>query len=129
MQVDAPGKSNRAELFSRLQEPKAASQMIDASLSTDDAGLLERYKVFSNGSNVQRDAYMLFTALTRGLSIALAIMEKDPSSDNREVFWEWSTKTETLLEEIADIATLYINRLSTGDVACTQFGDYCAVIK
>lgn len=56
-------------------------------------------------------------------------MEKDPSSDNREVPWEWSTKTETLLEEIGDVANLYITRLATGDIACTQFGDYGAVIK
>lgn len=128
-QVGAPGKSNRAELFSRLQELKVFSQIIDDGLSTDGAGLLERYKVLSNDPHVQRDAYILSTVLTRALIVAVAIIEKDPSSFNREVFWKWSTKTETLLEEIGDIANLYINRLATGDIACAQFGDFGAIIK
>lgn len=128
-QVAAQGKHNRAELLSRLQELKASSEVIDAGLFVEDASLFERYMVFSNDPVVQGDAYILSTALTRGLDVAIDVLEKDPSSRNREAFYKWSKKTETLLQEIGDVAHLFINRLATGDIACAQFADFGAIIK
>ena len=125
----APGKCNRINLLCQLQELKDSSPLTDAGLFVNDSGLLGRYEAFSNAQYVQSDGYIISTALCRGVDIALAILEKDPSASNRDIFWKWSKRTEVALEELGDIARLYINRLATGDIACTLFGDNGTLIK
>ena len=125
----APGKSNKADLLCRLQELKDSSPVTDAGLFVNDPGLLERYESFTNDQHVQNDGYILSTALTRGLDVALAILEKSPNACNIDVFWRWSKRTEAVLEEIGDIAILFINRLATGDIACSLLSDYGSLVK
>ena len=127
-QSRAPGINNGTGLAVRLQDLKDSTPATEDGLFVHDINLLERYDAFSNDPNVQQDAYIFSTALTRALDVALAILEKDQSESNREMFWRWSSKTERLLEEIGDIAHLFINRLATGDIACTLFSDYASVI-
>lgn len=125
----ASGRSNKTELFARLQELKDSTPATEAGLFVDDASLLKRYEAFSNDQTVQRDAFIYSTALDRGEDVALAILEKDASASNREMFWRWSSRTEALLEEIGDIAHLYMNRLATGDIACNLFSDRATLIE
>lgn len=40
----------------------------------------------------------MLTFTSDGTSIALAILEKDPTTHNKDVFWEWYAKTEGILE-------------------------------
>ncbi|KAL8826724.1 MAG: hypothetical protein Q9191_003620 [Dirinaria sp. TL-2023a] len=125
----APGKKNLISLLCQLQELKDSYPMTDAGLFINDAGLLKRYEAFSNDQYVQNDGYVISTALCRGIDVALAILEKDPSAFNREVFWKCSKRTERVLEELGDIHRLYINRLAAGDIACTLFDDNGTLIK
>ena len=125
----AAGKSNRIDLLCRLQELKDFSPPNEAGLSVNDSNLLERYESFSNDQHVQNDSYVMSTALCRGIVVAEAILEKNPSSFNKDVFWKWSKRTETILEELGDIARLFINRLATGDIACKLFSDFGTLIK
>ena len=125
----APGKSNRADLLCRLQELKDSSPVTDAGLFVNDPGLLERYESFTNDQHIQNDGYILSKALTRGLDVALAILEKSHSACNLDVFWRWSKRTEAVLEEIGDTVMLFINRLATGDIACSLLSDYGSLIK
>ena len=127
--ASAPGKSNRINLLWQLQELKDSAPLTDAGLFINDSGLLKRYEVFSNDQYVQNDGYIISTALCRGNDVALAILEKDESNLNRDIFWEWCKRKEAVLEELGDIARLYINRLATGDIACTLFGDYGSLIN
>ena len=123
------GKSNRIDLLCRLQELKDFSPPNEAGLIVNDSSLLERYESFSNDRLVQNDSFVMSTALCRGIDVAIAILEKNTSNFNKDVFWKWSKRTEAILEELGDIARLFINRCATGDIACTLFSDFGSLIK
>ena len=125
----APGRSNRNDLLCRLQELKDSSPMTEDGFSVSDVGLLQRYENFLDDRDVKNDSYVLSTALCRGIDVAIAILEKDTSAFNRDIFWKWLRRTETALEELGDITRLYINRRATGDIACTLFGDFGTLIE
>ncbi|KAL8811824.1 MAG: hypothetical protein Q9200_001496 [Gallowayella weberi] len=120
---------NNMDSYGRLQELQDFLPPTKDGLFVNDATLLGRYQALSNDEDVQKDGFLYSTVLWRGLDVALAIFEKADNVGNSETFWKWSERIETLLEEIGDVKRLFINRLATGDIACSQQGSYGAIIR
>ena len=122
-------RMNGNELLIQLQKLKDNKSTAQNGLYVNDPDLLRQYELFVNNESVHKDTFVLSTALSRGIDVALTIYEADSSVHNEEVFWQWSLRMESLLEKIGDIAQLYINRHATGDIVCMQSGDYGSLVK
>lgn len=121
-QAYASGINNRTVLLVRLAELKALSQ-------PDKTEVLQSWATFSEDPHVKADHFILSTVISAASDVALAILETNPSSRNRKIFWQWYEKAESINENLGDVLKLYIARQATGDIAATLFDDYGAILR
>lgn len=121
-QAYAFGINNRTVLLVRLAELKALSQ-------ADKIQVLQSWATFSEDPQLKADHFVLSTVISAASDVALAILETNPSSRNRKLFWQWYEKAESINEDLGDVLKLYIARQATGDIAAALFDDYGAILK
>lgn len=119
--VSASGISNRTVLLVRLAELKALSQ-------SDKTDVLRSWATFSEDVHVKADKYILSTAISAASDVALAILETNPNRRNRDIFWQWYKKAESINENLGDVMKVYNARQATGDIAASLFDDYGAIL-
>lgn len=119
--VSASGISNRTVLLVRLAELKALPQ-------SDKTDVLRSWATFSEDLHVKADKYILSTAISAASDVALAILETNPDRRNRDIFWQWYKKAESINENLGDVMKVYIARQATGDIAASLFDDYGAIL-
>lgn len=120
-QACASGINNRTVLLVRLAELKALSH-------ADKTEVLRSWATFSEDLRVKSDHFILSTALNIASDVALDILKTNPSYRNRDIFWQWYKKAESMNENLGDVWKLYIARQATGDIAAKLFNDYSAIL-
>lgn len=113
---------NRTVLLVRLAELKALSQ-------ADKSEMLRSWATFSDDPQVKSDPFILSTAISLACDVALDILETNPNHRNRDVFWQWYQRAESINENLGDVLKVSIARQATGDIAALLFDDFGAVLN
>jgi CHAT domain-containing protein len=117
-----PAESNHSGLDIRLGELRSSK--------IPDPGMqLKLWEMFSEQPAVQKDGFMMSTALTQAAEAALEVFTATPSQENREIFWRWQSRQEALLEALGDTYFLYLGHLGTADLAAQLSEDFGAILK
>ncbi|ERF75709.1 hypothetical protein EPUS_01539 [Endocarpon pusillum Z07020] len=95
----------------------------------DPSMQLKLWERFSEQPAVQKDGFMMSTALTKAAEAALEVLTATPSQENREIFWRWQNRQEALLEELGDSYFLYLGHSCTAELAAQLFEDFGAILK
>lgn len=95
----------------------------------DPSMQLKLWAMFSEQPAVQKDGFMMSTALTKAAEAALQVLTATPSQENREIFWRWQNRQEALLEELGDSYFLYLGHSCTAEHAAQLFEDFGAILK
>ncbi|KAF7507528.1 hypothetical protein GJ744_010319 [Endocarpon pusillum] len=95
----------------------------------DPSMQLKLWEMFSEQPAVQKDGFMMSTALTKAAGAALEVLTATPSQENKEIFWRWQNRQGALLEELGDSYFLYMGHLSTAEHAAQLFEDFGAILK
>jgi hypothetical protein len=117
-----PAELNLSELDISLGELRSAN-------IPDPAMQLKFWEVFSEQPAVQKDGFLMSTALTKAAEAALEVLTATPSKENREIFWRWQSRQEALLEELGDTYFLYMGHSATADAASQLFDDFGHILN
>ena len=120
--IQISDKENNAWLLVRLVE-------IGSLPNPRHEDILHAYEEFLQSPKVRQDEFVYSNTLTRATSSALEILESDTSPRNQATFWKWYNQTESNLKNIGYIAYLSTFRVATGDIACSLFAEWGAILK
>jgi hypothetical protein len=90
---------------------------------------LRLWETFSEQPAVQKDGFMISTAITQAAEAALEVLAANPSQENREIFWRWQNSQEALLEELGDTYFLYLGHTGNADRVAHAFEDFGVILN
>lgn len=90
---------------------------------------LRLWETFSEQPAVQKDGFMISTALTQAAEAALEVLAANPTQENRETFWRWQNRQEALLEQLGDTYFLYLGHTGNTDRVAHVFEDFGFILN
>ncbi|KAL9119341.1 MAG: hypothetical protein Q9187_004105 [Circinaria calcarea] len=121
-QAPVPASLNRGELSIKLAE-------LETNSYSEPSLCLQDWVSFLESPLVLEDSRMKSTALCKIADAALEILQKHTDDSNRQIFWQWQSKADSMLEELGDIYFLFLGFIYTRSSAHNMYDEFAKILE
>lgn len=117
-----PASLNRGELSIKLAE-------LETNSYSEPSLCLQDWVSFLESPLVLEDSRMKSTALCKIAGAALEILQKHPNDSNKQNFWQWQSKADSMLEELGDVYFLFLGFIDARSSAHNMYDEFAKILE